>query len=276
MEARTSASCFSNCANCARTARVISASVAGHWVPVSLRSRAQSAPTKSPRLGKCRYTVRAAIPDRSAIASCETVCAGFSRSIAIALSRIAFRVDSRCRSCADRAFGRIMTEYCHHVSVLSRASGAWTCVRLARRTVAIRRKASGRKLRTSTPFDRLSGTWNVISSTNSNLNLVTPEVAEDSHLVLATRQDTSREERESSKPDWAPERLNVLGCEGKPFVLQPLLCKSPVPIRFDARRIVRLNDMNRGNVKEVTVWLTAYEFSGNSRANARVLSAARG
>ena len=40
-------------------------------------------------------------------------------------------------------------------------------------------------LGTSTPFDRLSGTWNVISSTNSNLSLASPEVAEDSHLVLA-------------------------------------------------------------------------------------------
>jgi hypothetical protein len=37
----------------------------------------------------------------------------------------------------------------------------------------------------STPFDRLTGTWNVVSSTNSNLNLVSPEVAEDSHLILA-------------------------------------------------------------------------------------------
>ena len=40
-------------------------------------------------------------------------------------------------------------------------------------------------LGTSTPFDRLSGTWNVVSSTNSNLNLVSPEVIEDAHLVLA-------------------------------------------------------------------------------------------
>ena len=40
-------------------------------------------------------------------------------------------------------------------------------------------------LGTSTPFDRLSGTWNVVSSTNASLELVSPEVAEDSHLVLA-------------------------------------------------------------------------------------------
>ena len=40
-------------------------------------------------------------------------------------------------------------------------------------------------LGTSTPFDRLSRTWNVASSTNSVLNLVSPEVVEDSHLVLA-------------------------------------------------------------------------------------------
>lgn len=39
-------------------------------------------------------------------------------------------------------------------------------------------------LGTSTPFDRLSGTWNVVSSTSSNLNLASPEVAEDSHLIL--------------------------------------------------------------------------------------------
>ena len=40
-------------------------------------------------------------------------------------------------------------------------------------------------LGTSTPFDRLTGTWNVVSSTASSLNLASPELAEDSHLVLA-------------------------------------------------------------------------------------------
>jgi hypothetical protein len=37
----------------------------------------------------------------------------------------------------------------------------------------------------ATPFDRLTGTWNVVSSTNSSLDLVSPEVVENSHLVLA-------------------------------------------------------------------------------------------
>lgn len=40
-------------------------------------------------------------------------------------------------------------------------------------------------LGTSTPFDRLSGTWNVVSSTNSSLDLASPEVIEDAHLILA-------------------------------------------------------------------------------------------
>ena len=40
-------------------------------------------------------------------------------------------------------------------------------------------------LGTATPFDRLTGTWNVVSSNNSNLDLVSPEVVENSHLTLA-------------------------------------------------------------------------------------------
>jgi hypothetical protein len=40
-------------------------------------------------------------------------------------------------------------------------------------------------LGSTSPFDRLTGTWNVVSTTSSNLNLVNPEVAEDEHLVLA-------------------------------------------------------------------------------------------
>jgi hypothetical protein len=95
--------------------------VVGHRVPVLSRIRAHSAPTRWPRVGKCRYTVRAAIPDRSAIASCDTVRAGSSRTIVIALSRMAVRVDSRCRSCADRTCGLVMTVYCQHGRLLSRA-----------------------------------------------------------------------------------------------------------------------------------------------------------
>ncbi len=120
--ARTNVSCFSNTANCARTAGAMSASVVGHLVPVSSRIRAHSAAPRCPRVGKCRYTVRAAIPDRSAMASCEIVDTGSSRSIVIALSRMALRVDSRCRSCADRGCGLVMTVCCHHVSFLSRSA----------------------------------------------------------------------------------------------------------------------------------------------------------
>lgn len=36
----------------------------------------------------------------------------------------------------------------------------------------------------SAPFDRLTHTWNVVSSTSANLTLVSPEVLEDMHLVL--------------------------------------------------------------------------------------------
>ena len=36
----------------------------------------------------------------------------------------------------------------------------------------------------SAPFDRLTKTWNVVSTTNATLTLVSPEVLEDTHLVL--------------------------------------------------------------------------------------------
>src|SRR5256714_11617590 len=120
MEELTNVSCCQNVANLARTEGAMSASVLGHRVPVSSRIRAHSAPARFPRVGKCRYTVRAAIPDRSAIASWDTVPDGSLRSIAIAVSRIALRVDSLCRSCADRTCGLVMSVYCHHVSILSR------------------------------------------------------------------------------------------------------------------------------------------------------------
>jgi hypothetical protein len=42
-------------------------------------------------------------------------------------------------------------------------------------------------LGTAAPFDRITGTWNVSSSTNSKLSLASPEVAEGMQLVL-TRQ----------------------------------------------------------------------------------------
>jgi hypothetical protein len=37
----------------------------------------------------------------------------------------------------------------------------------------------------STPFDRITGTWNVVSSTNAQLSLASPEVREDMRLVLS-------------------------------------------------------------------------------------------
>lgn len=40
-------------------------------------------------------------------------------------------------------------------------------------------------LGTATPFDRITGTWNVTSSTNAKLSLASPEVAENMHLVLS-------------------------------------------------------------------------------------------
>jgi hypothetical protein len=40
-------------------------------------------------------------------------------------------------------------------------------------------------LGTATPFDRITGTWNVTSSTNTNLSLASPEVREDVRLVLS-------------------------------------------------------------------------------------------
>ena len=40
------------------------------------------------------------------------------------------------------------------------------------------------QLGTASPFDRLTGTWNVESSTSSSLDLVSPEVAENAHLIL--------------------------------------------------------------------------------------------
>ena len=36
----------------------------------------------------------------------------------------------------------------------------------------------------SSPLDRLTDTWNVVSATSATLTLVHPEVAEDEHLVL--------------------------------------------------------------------------------------------
>jgi len=39
-------------------------------------------------------------------------------------------------------------------------------------------------LGSSSPFDRLSRTWNVVSGTNATVSLTSPEVAEDMHLVL--------------------------------------------------------------------------------------------
>ena len=39
-------------------------------------------------------------------------------------------------------------------------------------------------LGTSTPFDRLTKTWNVVSTTSVTFTLVSPEVLEDTHLVL--------------------------------------------------------------------------------------------
>jgi hypothetical protein len=39
-------------------------------------------------------------------------------------------------------------------------------------------------LGTATPFDRITGTWNVSSSTNAKLSLASPEIAEAMQLVL--------------------------------------------------------------------------------------------
>ncbi len=39
----------------------------------------------------------------------------------------------------------------------------------------------------STPFDRLTHTWNVVSTTASTLSLASPEVLEDTHLMLTKR-----------------------------------------------------------------------------------------
>ena len=39
-------------------------------------------------------------------------------------------------------------------------------------------------LGTSRPLERLTRAWNVVSSTSTTLTLVSPEVAEDMHLVL--------------------------------------------------------------------------------------------
>jgi hypothetical protein len=39
-------------------------------------------------------------------------------------------------------------------------------------------------LGTATPFDRVTGTWNVASSTGAKLSLASPEVAENMQLVL--------------------------------------------------------------------------------------------
>ncbi|MEO7368268.1 MAG: hypothetical protein ABIZ36_09945 [Gemmatimonadaceae bacterium] len=39
-------------------------------------------------------------------------------------------------------------------------------------------------LGTSSPFDRLTKTWNVVSTTSATFTLVSPEVLEDMHLVL--------------------------------------------------------------------------------------------
>ncbi|MEP6508408.1 MAG: hypothetical protein ABJC63_09305 [Gemmatimonadales bacterium] len=42
-------------------------------------------------------------------------------------------------------------------------------------------------LGTSTPFDRLTKTWNVVSTTSAAFMLVSPEVLEDTHLVLTNQ-----------------------------------------------------------------------------------------
>jgi hypothetical protein len=40
-------------------------------------------------------------------------------------------------------------------------------------------------LSSASPFDRLTKTWNVVSTTSTTLTLVSPEVAQDEHLVFS-------------------------------------------------------------------------------------------
>jgi hypothetical protein len=40
----------------------------------------------------------------------------------------------------------------------------------------------------TTPFDRITGTWNVVSSNNTNLSLTSPEIREQMNLVLTKQQ----------------------------------------------------------------------------------------
>ncbi len=67
----------------------------------------------------------------------------------------------------------------------STTSGTWSHTPAVTYYGGTSQEAIVLNLGTSTPFDRLSHTWNVISSTSSNLTLASPEVVEDAHLVLA-------------------------------------------------------------------------------------------
>ena len=40
-------------------------------------------------------------------------------------------------------------------------------------------------LTSASPFDRLTKTWNVVSTTSTTLTLVNPEVLQDEHLVFS-------------------------------------------------------------------------------------------